>query len=105
MRESNEQLAARDLVRLIDSSPSPYHAAAEAARRLEAAGFVRLHEENSWQLAPGARVYTIRGGSSIAAFVVGHAPAEEAGFLLVGAHTDSPNLRVKPAPDLHNLGY
>ncbi|HMI91517.1 MAG TPA: M18 family aminopeptidase, partial [Polyangiales bacterium] len=74
-------------------------------RRLSRAGFQPLKEEDAWQLTPGMRGYVVRGGSSIAAVIVGQAPAHEAGFLLVGAHTDSPNLRVRPLPDVRAHGY
>ena len=80
----------RGLLDFIDASPTPYHAVIQAAQRLEAAGFIKLEEASAWQLRPSARVYTTRGGSSIAAFVLGERPPHEAGFLLVGAHTDSP---------------
>lgn len=96
---------ARDLMAFIDASPTPYHAVAEAVRRLSRAGFSELSEEQAWTLTPGMRGYVIRGGSSIAAVIVGQAPAAEAGFLLVGAHTDSPNLRVRPLPDVRAHGY
>jgi aspartyl aminopeptidase len=92
--------AARDLLRFIDASPTPYHAVAEAARRLEAAGFARLAETEPWSLPPGARHYVVRSESSLLAFEVGEAPPADAGFLAIGAHTDSPNLRIKPAPDV-----
>ena len=95
----------RDLMAFIDASPTPYHAVREAVRRLERAGFVALPEQDAWSLAPGMRGYVVRGGSSIAALIVGDAPAAEAGFLLVGAHTDSPNLRVRPVPDVRAYGY
>ena len=51
----------------------------------------------------GARVYVVRSGS-IAAFILGTESPDERGFHLVGAHTDSPNLRVKPTPDLRAAG-
>jgi aspartyl aminopeptidase len=92
--------AARDLLRFIDASPTPYHAVGEASRRLEAAGFSRLAETVPWSLAPGARHYVVRSESSLLAFEVGEAPLADAGFHAIGAHTDSPNLRVKPAPDV-----
>jgi aspartyl aminopeptidase len=92
--------AARDLLRFIDASPTPYHAVAESARRLESAGFSRLGEAEPWALAPGARHYLVRSESSLLAFEVGEAPLADAGFHAIGAHTDSPNLRVKPAPDV-----
>lgn len=97
--------AAHALSAYLDASPSPYHAVQQAELLLGAAGFRRLDEADTWQLAHGDRVWVTRGGSSLAAFVVGNQPAEEGGFLLVGAHTDSPNLRIKPQPDLSRHGY
>ena len=91
--------AADDLLRFIERSPTPYHAVAEASRRLAAAGFRPLDEGELWQLAPGDACSVVRGGSLLA-FVVGERSPAEAGFHWIGAHTDSPNLRVKPAPDL-----
>jgi aspartyl aminopeptidase len=105
MPDPNEPNPVRELLDLIDASPTPYHAVAQAAQRLERSGFVRLFESDAWRLAPGARFYVIRGGSSLAAFIVGERPAEEAGFALIGAHTDSPNLRVKPLPEINSYGY
>jgi aspartyl aminopeptidase len=105
MPEDNHHYGARDLLELIDASPTPYHAVAEAARRLEQAGFVRLSEAEAWRLGPASRAYVVRGGSSLAAFTIGERPAHEAGFLLIGAHTDSPNLRLKPVPDVRAYGY
>jgi aspartyl aminopeptidase len=96
---------AADLLRFIDRSPTPYHAVAEVTRRLAAAGFQSLAEGDLWQLAPGDARYVVRGGGSLLAFVVGERPPAEAGFHWIGAHTDSPNLRVKPAPDLVREGY
>jgi len=97
--------AADDLLRFIDRSPTPYHAVAEGTRRLAAAGFRSLDEGELWQLAPGDARYVVRGGGSLLAFVVGERQPAEAGFHWIGAHTDSPNLRVKPAPDLAREGY
>jgi aspartyl aminopeptidase len=100
-----DQAEARDLLAYIDASPSPFHAADETKRRLEAAGYVPLDERDAWQLAPGARAYVVRDGATIAAFQVGSRPAEEVGFRLIGAHTDSPGLRIKPQPELSREGY
>jgi aspartyl aminopeptidase len=96
---------ADDLLRFIDASPSPYHAVAESARRLRDAGYQELHEGDAWELASGARFFVVRGDGSLAAFVLGTAPAATAGLRLVGAHTDSPNLRVKPEPAVSAHGY
>jgi aspartyl aminopeptidase len=105
MTEPEPAARARDLMAFIDASPTPYHAVEQAAQRLSRAGFRLLKEEDAWELTPGMRGYVVRGGSSIAAVIVGQAPAREAGFLLIGAHTDSPNLRVRPLPDVRAHGY
>lgn len=94
---------ARDLLRFIDESPSPYHAVATVRARLEANGFVALDEREPFVAGPGAKVFVVRAGS-IAAFVLGTESPERHGFHLVGAHTDSPNLRVKPTPDVRAAG-
>ena len=54
----------------ITASPCSYFAVANAARRLDEAGFTRLLESQPWQLAPGGRYYTTRGGSSLIAFTI-----------------------------------
>ena len=87
---------ALDLIDFIDASPSPWHAVASAEQRLLAQGFIRLEEGERWQLAAGKRYYAVRGGASLIAFVAGNRPLAESGFRIVGAHTDSPGLRLKP---------
>ena len=88
----------QDLLAFIDASPSPWHAVDAVAQRLRQSGFVALREGERWQLTAGGRYYVVRGGSSIIAFVAGGESLAERGFRLVGAHTDSPGLRIKPKP-------
>lgn len=95
----------RGMLDLIDASPTPFHAVAEVARRLDQAGFSRLEEADAWKVTKGDRHYVVRSGSSLMAFVVGQDPPAEAGFRLVGAHTDSPGLRLKPRPAYVKEGY
>jgi aspartyl aminopeptidase len=95
----------RDLIEYIDASPTPYHAVHEAVRRLAAAGFVACSETEVWSLGPGERRYVVRAEGSLVAFCVGSAAPAGAGFRIVGAHTDSPNLRIKPRPDASAQGY
>ena len=76
----------------------------EAARRLRAAGFVEVLETDSWPMAPG-RHFLIRGGSLVAWSGDAGAAAAGDGFRVIGAHTDSPNLRVKPRPDTGRAGW
>ncbi|MFO0553239.1 MAG: M18 family aminopeptidase [Polyangiaceae bacterium] len=96
---------ASDLCAFIDRSPTPFHAVAEATRRLAAHGFSELDEREVWRLEPGARRFVVRGGGTLVAFVVGREAPASAGFVMVGAHTDSPNLRVKPNADVSRSGY
>jgi aspartyl aminopeptidase len=94
----------RDFMAFLDASPTPYHAAREVGRRLEAGGFARLDEREPWSIGPGARGYVVRGGT-VLAFVAGLEAPWQRGFIALGAHTDSPNLRLKPSPDFSSHGY
>ena len=98
----SDREAARDLCRFVDASPTPFHAAREVERRLVAAGFSALDEREAWSFEPGDKRYTIRGGATVIAFVVGTMRRRGQAFA-DGAHTDSPNLRAKPLPDVQNL--
>ncbi|MDV9190461.1 M18 family aminopeptidase [Streptomyces sp. SR27] len=92
-----------DLMAFLTASPSPYHAVATAAERLEKAGFRQVEETASWDGTSGGK-YVIRGGAIIAWYVPEGASAHTP-YRVVGAHTDSPNLRVKPQPDLGSQGW
>jgi len=95
----------QSLLAFLNASPTPFHAVAESARRLREAGFVELSETEAWSLRPSGRYFTTRNGSSLIAFVCGRRAPQDSGFLAVGSHTDSPNLRIKPAPDVNRYGY
>ncbi|GAA2085177.1 M18 family aminopeptidase [Streptomyces albiaxialis] len=94
---------AEDLMAFLAASPSPYHAVANAAARLEKAGFRQLAETDAWDSGTGGR-YVLRGGALIAWYVPEGATAATP-FRITGAHTDSPNLRVKPNPDTGSQGW
>lgn len=92
-----------ELMAFVAASPSPYHAVANAAERLAKAGFREVRETEPWDGAAGGR-YVLRGGAIIAWYVPEGATAATP-FRIVGAHTDSPNLRVKPIPDTGRHGW
>ncbi len=94
----NAQKYVQDLLNFIDASPSPWHVIAEIERRLQPYQFQRLLETDSWKLIAGGRYYVVRDDSSIVLIVVGSKAFAENGFKILGAHTDSPGLRVKPNP-------
>jgi aspartyl aminopeptidase len=94
-----------DLLAYLRACPTPFHAVDQARRRLEAHGFRALDEAEPWdQLAPGAYVVT-SSGSNLFAFVLPEARDHRRRFCLVGAHTDSPNLRIKPNAEYTQEGY
>ncbi|NBQ43538.1 MAG: M18 family aminopeptidase, partial [Mycobacteriaceae bacterium] len=86
---------AEGLCAFIDASPSPFHVCATVGQRLIAAGFTELAETDRWDEAAAGRFFTVRAGSLIAWVSAGPL----APYRIVGAHTDSPNLRVKQQPD------
>ena len=96
--------AALDLIDFIDASPSPWHAVATATARLDAQGYSALDETARWSLQAGGRYYVVRGGAALIAFVMGSQPLTETGFRIVGTHTDSPALRLKPKATLASDG-
>jgi len=103
----NDRAFVEGLLDFIGRSPTPFHAVGSMVELLEHAGFKRLHEREAWQLdeVQGAAGYFVtRNDSSIIAFrlnrpLVGH------GIRMVGAHTDSPCLKVKPNPELVRNRY
>lgn len=93
-----------DLLAFLHDSPTPYHAVESAVSRLKKAGFVALPERDSWAKLAAGKYFTVHGESALVAFVVPEGTKLE-GFRIVGAHTDSPNLRLKPKPEYMKEGY
>ncbi|MDQ1363697.1 MAG: aspartyl aminopeptidase [Pseudomonadota bacterium] len=93
------------LMNFIQASPTPFHAVNSMVELLDAAGFNCLREADAWQLEAGKKYYVTRNASSIIAFVHGQQSLNETGVRMVGAHTDSPCLKVKPQPELVKQMY
>jgi aspartyl aminopeptidase len=95
---------AQGLCEFIDASPSPFHVCATVASRLRAAGYTELAEVDEWP--HGGRFFTLRAGSLVAWDSGGiFADDPRRPFRIIGAHTDSPNLRVKQYPDREVAGW
>jgi aspartyl aminopeptidase len=95
----------QQLIGFLNTSPTPWHAVTSMKQMLDDAGFEVLDEKEEWRLESGKGYYVIRNGSSIVAFRTGRRPVDQAGIRMVGAHTDSPCLKVKPNPELRRKGY
>jgi len=105
--EMNDKAFVEGLLDFIGRSPTPFHAVRSMVELLEHAGFQRLNESEAWQLAEAqgaAGYYVTRNDSSIIAFRL-HQSLVEHGIHMVGAHTDSPCLKVKPNPDIISNRY
>jgi len=92
------------LLDFLRRSPTPFHAVANMATQLEAHGFQRLRESDRWDLRPEGRYYTVRNGSSLVAFWLPGDVVTD-GIRMIGAHTDSPCLKIKPEPDITAHDY
>lgn len=92
--------AADQLLRFVDASPTPFHACQTVAAALDEAGWTRLDERDAWP-REAKRCYVVRAGSLVAWSGETSTSATDA-FRVVGAHTDSPNLRLKQH---HDVGF
>ena len=95
----------KHLLDFIKNSPTPFHVVANMQESLDAAGFQHLKEEERWQLINGNGYYVTRNDSSIIVFIFGMKPSVETGIRLVGGHTDSPCLKIKPQPEVYKNSY
>jgi aspartyl aminopeptidase len=95
-----------DLAGFLDASRSPFHAATSAVSALIDAGFAPLSLTEPWVTVPSAGF--VLSGASVVAFRLAATtpdPGTGTGFRIIGAHTDSPCLRVKPNPDTGAFGW
>ncbi len=95
------------LLDFLAASPTPFHAVESMLKIFTEHDFKHLKEQDAWNLEPGKYVVT-RNDSSIIAFVLASDKNDviaRSGIRMVGAHTDSPALRVKPNPDIEKKGY
>mmetsp|Transcript_78299 Transcript_78299/g.162655 ORF Transcript_78299/g.162655 Transcript_78299/m.162655 type:complete len:479 (+) Transcript_78299:87-1523(+) len=98
--------AAKHFVDFVNQTGSPYHTVKAAAGLLKASGFVELRDGDSWSVSRGGKYYVTKGGSEVMAFVVGGKfnQTPKSGLSIVGAHTDSPCLRLRPNSKVSGAG-
>ena len=100
MRALNQRLYS-----FLDDSPTPFHAVLQMSQILEKAGFTQIFEKEDWCLQRGGKYFVTRNQSALIGFIVGESDPAEYGARVVGAHTDSPALMVKPQSEIRENGF
>ena len=88
-----------ELMAFLAKSPSPHHAVSNLAAMLSEAGFHQLDLEAPWQLSPNEAAFVTLNDTSLIAFRLGSGSLQEQRIRMMGAHTDSPCLKVTPVPE------
>jgi len=103
--QKEELKFAQDLLDFIHSAPSRYHVIEQMKLELERFDFIQLNPAEAWELKKGGKYFTSVNGSSMVAFIVGTGEPAQAGFRVLEGHTDSPEIKIKPLPDIKSENY
>lgn len=93
----------KGLLEFLSQSTTSFHAVQSMSRRLLDAGFVPFDAHSD--LSPGSVGVFYEQAGTLIALRPGRDPLLDSGLRMVGAHTDSPCLMVKPQPEKFDLGY
>ncbi|TNN10225.1 Aspartyl aminopeptidase isoform 2 [Schistosoma japonicum] len=102
---SNMSYHVQGLINFINKSPTPFHVIQLVRTFLGTHGFRELLEDEPWTLRPLDKVYVTKNESTVIVAAVGGRFETGNGFTLLGAHTDSPCLRLKPNSERLKEGY
>ncbi|TQB74777.1 hypothetical protein MPDQ_004219 [Monascus purpureus] len=107
MASIDRKQPARDFLSFVNASPTPFHAVQSAKDLLVRAGFQEIKEKDSWASTchPGGKYYLTRNGSTLVAFAIGKKWKPGNSIAMIGAHTDSPVLRIKPVSNKRGEGF
>lgn len=94
---SKNSINTQDFLSFIKESPTSFHAVASIKEILMKQGFKELKESNPWSLKKGGKYFFIKGGSTLATFIIPENKITSS--LIIASHVDSPGLKVKPNPD------
>ncbi len=96
---------AQSLLKFIDSSSTSFHAVENLKNELFEQDYQELKEEESWSLEKGGKYFVTRAEGSIVIFKTPQKWTKDYGFNIIGAHTDSPGLKIKNNPISTKEGY
>ncbi len=83
------------LINYLNTSYSAFHAIKNIEDKLIENNFIKLEEQNSWQIEANKSYYVIRNTSSIIAFKT-PCDISNVGVNIVASHSDSPSYKIKP---------
>ncbi|MFA6012406.1 MAG: M18 family aminopeptidase [Desulfobacteraceae bacterium] len=98
----NQKTFNEGLFDFLSQSPTSFHTARYLESMFTAAGFTVLNENDAWTIKPGGRYVVTRNHGALIAFRPGNMDYTRCGFRMIGAHTDSPGLKIKPRPDIRS---
>lgn len=98
---------AQGFLDFVNQSPTPYHVVNTTKKILKNNGFQELSERSNWagSIKKNSKYFVTRNASSLIAFTIGGNYQPGNGFAMIGGHTDSPVLRIKPISKQTKEGY
>lgn len=100
---SSVEACRESLLAFINRSTSPFHVVSKCEALLKDSGFTSLELGEKWFLREGEAYMVNAFGSSLFAFKIGKDMRKN--MRIASAHTDFPNIRIKPNPDMKREGY
>src|SRR6056297_370549 len=95
----------KSLIEYLKNGASPFHVVDETVEILEKNNFEKLDIKSKWNIKENKKYYVIKNDSAVIAFTTGNKQNLDSGFKIVGAHTDSPSLKIKPQPEFKDEDY
>ncbi|HKL12967.1 MAG TPA: M18 family aminopeptidase, partial [Halanaerobiales bacterium] len=95
----------KSLIEYLKNGASPFHVVDETVEILEKNNFEKLDIKSKWNIKENKKYYVIKNDSAVIAFTTGNKQDLDSGFKIVGAHTDSPSLKIKPQPEFKDEDY
>ncbi len=95
----------QSLLSFLHNSPTPFHAVETMKQTLLENGFAELKEQDHWVISEGEQYFVTRNASSIIAFTAPAVNFHDTGWRMIGGHTDSPCLKLKPNAQVTRSGY
>jgi aspartyl aminopeptidase len=102
---------AKSFIKFVNKAVSPFQAVEEVKSTLLKEGYIEIREKEPtelWKLKQNGKYFVTRNSSSIIAFIIGGKFEETSShchFTIIGAHTDSPSLKVKPISLIEKHGF